>query len=275
MTQYILLDNKEVFSMNIFDFQKKKASGDKISMVTCYDYTSARILADTSIDCILVGDSAAMTMHGYKDTLAATIEMMCYHIAAVSRGAGSKFIIGDMPFASYRKSLSHNIGAAQLLMQAGSHAVKLEGAAGNKKFIQHVTESGIPVMGHIGLTPQFMHMLGGFKVQGKTQSSVDRLKEDALMLQEAGCFALVIEGVPASLGQELSQLLTIPTIGIGAGPHTDGQVLVFQDLLGLTRDFKPKFVKAFVDGHSHFTKGIEAYVQAIQSGEFPEHEHCY
>src|SRR5579871_969831 len=152
-------------TMNIFDFQKKKANGDKISMVTCYDYTSARILANTSIDCLLVGDTAAMTMHGYKDTLPATIEMMKYHIAAVSRGAGHKFIVGDMPFASYRKSFSDNITAAQTLMQAGAHAIKLEGAAGNQDFIKHMTESGIPVMGHIGLTPQFMHMLGGFKVQ--------------------------------------------------------------------------------------------------------------
>ena len=261
--------------MNIFDFLKKKINGEKISMVTCYDYTSARILADTSIDCILVGDTAAMTMHGYKDTLPATIEMMKYHIAAVSRGAGNKFIIGDMPFASYRKSFSDNITAAQVLMQAGAHAIKLEGAAGNQDFIRHMTESGIPVMGHIGLTPQFMHMLGGFKVQGKTKSSADRLKEDVLQLQEAGCFALVIEGVPASLGTELTQLLTIPTIGIGAGPNTDGQVLVFQDLLGLTLDLKPKFVKAFVDGYDQFKNGIEAYVQAVNSGVFPSDEHCY
>jgi len=261
--------------MNIFDFHKKKTSGSKITMVTCYDYTSARILADTAIDCILVGDSAAMTMHGHKDTLAATIDMMCYHVAAVRRGAGDKFIIGDMPFASYRKSLSDNITAAQTLMQAGAHAVKLEGAAGNKDFIQHVTESGIPVMGHIGLTPQFMHMLGGFKIQGKTVAAAERLKEQALLLQDAGCFAVVIEGVPAKLAEEMTQLLSIPTIGIGAGPHTDGQVLVLQDLLGLTLDFKPKFVKAFVDGHAQFKQGIAAYVQAVNTGEFPQHEHCY
>ena len=261
--------------MNIFDFQKKKMRGEKISMVTCYDYTSARILADTSIDCLLVGDSAAMMMHGHKDTLAATVDMMRYHIAAVNRGAGNKFIIGDMPFASYRKSLTYNITVAQTLMQAGAHAIKLEGAAGNKKFIKHVTESGIPVMGHIGLTPQFMHMLGGFKVQGKTESSVERLKEDVLLLQEAGCFALVIEGVPALLAQTLTQLLTIPTIGVGAGPHTDGQVLVLQDLLGLTLDFKPKFIKSFMNGQEQFKQSIEAYVQAVNTKEFPADEHCY
>ncbi len=262
--------------MNIIDFQKKKQSGSKISMVTCYDYTSARMLVETSVDCILVGDSAAMIMHGHKNTLSATVEMMQYHVAAVSRGVNDKkFIIGDMPFASYRKSFTDNITAAQLLMQAGAHAIKLEGAAGNQDFIKHVTQSGIPVMGHIGLTPQLMYMLGGLKVQGKTQSSAERLKEDALMLQEAGCFAIVIEGVPASLGRELTRLLTVPTIGVGAGPDTDGQVLVLQDLLGLTADFKPKFVKAFIDGQAQYKEGVEAYIKAVNLGEFPTDEHCY
>ncbi|MCD6039763.1 MAG: panB [Gammaproteobacteria bacterium] len=261
--------------MNILDFSQKKATQSKISMVTCYDYTSARILAQTSIDCLLVGDSVAMIMHGHANTLTATLEMMCDHVAAVSRGAGDKFIIGDMPFASYRKSLSDNVTAAQRLMQAGAHAIKLEGAAGNQDFIRHLTESGIPVMGHVGLTPQFMNILGGFKVQGKTHTSADRLKENVLLLQEAGCFALVIEAVPALLAQELTALLTIPTIGIGAGPHTDGQVLVLHDLLGLTLDFKPKFVKAFADGHTQFKNTIEAYIKAIHLREFPQHEHCY
>ncbi len=261
--------------MNIIDFHKKKTAGSKISMVTCYDYTSARILANTTIDCILVGDSAAMTMHGYRDTLAATIDMMCYHVAAVRRGSGDKFVIGDMPFASYRKSLSDNVTAAQLLMQAGAHAVKLEGVAGNQDFIRHLTESGIPVMGHVGLTPQLMHMLGGFKVQGKTQAGAERLKEEVLLLQEAGCFALVIEGVPAALAREMTQCLAIPTIGIGAGPDTDGQVLVLQDLLGLTLDFKPKFVKSFLNGHEQFKSSVDAFVQAIHAGEFPREEHSY
>lgn len=261
--------------MNIFDFQKRKQENKKISMVTCYDYTSARLLADTSIDCLLVGDTAAMTMHGFKDTIPATIDMMEYHVAAVARGAGDKFIIGDMPFASYRKSLTHNVTSVQRLMQAGAHAIKLEGALGNTKLIKHIVQSGIPVMGHIGLTPQFMHMLGGFRVQGKTSSSVDRLKEEAIMLQDAGCFALVIEGVPTSLGRVLSTLLEIPTIGIGAGPHVNGQVLVLQDLLGLTLDFRPKFVKTFMDGQQQFTKSIEEYVKAIHTGEFPTDEHSY
>jgi 3-methyl-2-oxobutanoate hydroxymethyltransferase len=261
--------------MNILDFYKKKESKDKISMVTCYDYTSARILANTSVDCLLVGDSVAMTMHGYKDTLSATLEMMSFHTSAVSRGAGDKFIVSDLPFMSYRKSLSKNISAAQQLIQAGAHAVKLEGATGNENLIRHLTESGIPVMGHLGLTPQFVNVLGGYKVQGRTQKGIERLKADALLLQNAGCFSLVLECVPAQVTKEISQLLAIPTIGIGAGPFTDGQVLVFQDLLGLNTDFRPKFVKAFINGHEQIKSAIEAYINAIQVGEFPQDEHCY
>lgn len=261
--------------MNIFDFYKKKQQREKISMVTCYDYTSARLLAATSVDCLLVGDSAAMTMHGYKDTLAATLEMMRFHTMAVSRGAGDKFIVSDLPFLSYRKSLSKNVEAAQLLMQAGAHAVKLECAAGNEKLIRHLTESGIPVMGHLGLTPQFINMLGGYKVQGRTEESAALLQEDAYALQEAGCFAVVLECVPVTLANEVTQSLSISTIGIGAGPGTDGQVLVLQDLLGLNLDFKPKFVKKFIDGADLFKNGIEDYIRDVKSGEFPGHEHCF
>ncbi len=261
--------------MNSLDFYRKKQSGEKISMITCYDYTSARILADTSVDCLLVGDSVAMTMHGYKDTLLATLPMMCLHTKAVVRGAGDKFIISDMPFLSYRKSLSKNVSAAESLIQAGAQAVKLESATGNTKLIKHLVESGIPVMGHLGLTLQLMHVLGGFKVQGKTQESALRIKEDAALLQEAGCFALLLECIPSPLAQDISQSLSIPTIGIGAGPNTDGQVLVFQDLLGLNTDFKPKFVKTFLNGNEQIKNGVEAYVEAVKIGGFPHDEHCY
>lgn len=261
--------------MNIFDFAKKKQNGEKISMVTCYDYTSAKILSQTSIDCLLVGDSVAMTMHGFKDTLSATLEMMCFHTAAVYRGAGDKFIVSDLPFLSYRKSLSENVSAAEVLMQAGARAVKLENAAGNLDLIRHLTESGIPVMGHLGLTMQLMHMLGGLKVQGKSQEAAQRIKEDALHLQQAGCFSLVLECIPSDLATEISQSLFIPTIGIGAGPHTDGQVLVYQDLLGLNMDFKPKFVKTFSSGYEQVKSSIEEYIEAVKTGGFPSDEHCY
>jgi 3-methyl-2-oxobutanoate hydroxymethyltransferase len=261
--------------VNIIDFYKKKKTDEKISMVTCYDYTSARILADTTVDCFLVGDSVAMTMHGYKDTIAATLPMMYSHTAAVSRGAGDKFIVADLPFLSYRKSLSKSMEAAQSLMQSGAHAIKLEGAAGNLKLIRHLTESGVPVMGHLGLTPQFLHLLGGYKVQGKTEEGAKRLQEDALLLQEAGCFAIVLECVPAELAKNITQSLSIATIGIGAGPDTNGQVLVFQDLFGLNIDFQPKFVKAFMNGSEQFKENANAFVTAINTGGFPQNEHCY
>lgn len=261
--------------MNVLDFLQKKQNKEKISVVTCYDYTSARMLADTAIDCLLVGDSVAMTVHGFKDTLSATLEMMCFHTAAVSRAGTDKFIVSDLPFLSYRKSLSKNVTAAQALMQAGAHAIKLEGALGNLKLIRHLTESGIPVMGHLGLTPQSIHILGGYKVQGKTDDSAARLMEDALALQNAGCFSLVLECIPSEIAKKITESLSIPTIGIGAGHHTDGQVLVFQDLLGLTVGFKPKFVKNFIDGYEHLKSGIEAYINAIQKGEFPLNEHSY
>jgi 3-methyl-2-oxobutanoate hydroxymethyltransferase len=261
--------------MNILDFCKKKEKNEKISMITCYDYTSASILSKTSIDCILVGDSVAMTMHGFKDTTAATLEMMTLHTAAVSRGAGNKFIIGDLPFLSYRQSISKSVSAALALMQAGAHAVKLEGAIGNLKLIRHLTESGIPVMGHLGLTPQSINMLGDFKVQGKTDENANQLQQCALDLQKAGCFSIVLECVLFELANKITQSLSIPTIGIGAGPFTDGQVLVWQDLLGLQNEFKPKFLKVFVDGFKHFSIGIEKYINEVKNREFPQDEHCY
>lgn len=261
--------------MNIFDFNKKKAAGEKITMVTCYDYTSGLIIDKTDTDCILVGDSLSMTMHGHPTTVQATIEMMTMHTAAVARGAKSKFIVGDLPFLSYRKSLSDNVNAVQSLMQAGAHAVKLEGASGNTGFIQHLADSGVPVMGHIGLTPQFVHLLGGYHVQGKTDESAKRLLEEALALQEAGCFALVLECVPSDLAAKISRTLKIATIGIGAGPDTDGQVLVFQDLLGLNTEFKPKFVKQYMDGAGLFVNAIDTYNKEVRKGAFPDADHSF
>jgi 3-methyl-2-oxobutanoate hydroxymethyltransferase len=261
--------------MNMLQFAEKKQQGEKITLVTCYDYTNALLLANTTIDCLLVGDSLAMTMHGFKDTLSATLDMMSMHTAAVARGAGDKFIVSDLPFMSYRKSLSKSVSAAERLMRAGAHAVKLEGAAGNLALIRHLTKSGIPVMGHLGLTPQFIHLLGGYKVQGKTDAAAQQLKKDALLLQEAGCFAIVLECVPSKLATTITQALMIPTIGIGAGSETDGQVLVIQDLLGMNATFKPKFVKVFIDGYQQVKQSIEKYVTEVKTGEFPQREHCF
>lgn len=261
--------------MNSQLFTQKKQAQEKIAVLTCYDYTTAKILNDSTLDALLVGDSLAMTMHGFKDTVMATLTMMELHTAAVSRGAKDKFIISDLPFLSYRKSLRQSVSAAETLMRAGAHALKLEGAAGNLKLISHLVESGIPVMGHLGLTPQFVHVLGGYKVQGKTVAAAERLKQDALALQEAGCFALVLECIPAPLAKETAQLLNIATIGIGAGSDTDGQVLVLQDLLGLNLDFKAKFVKHFLSGSQLLRESVNQYVQSVKQREFPSYEHCY
>lgn len=261
--------------MKMLDFYKKKQMKEKVCMITCYDYTSARILAKTNVDCLLVGDSAAMMMHGCKDTLSATIEMMQHHTVAVHRGAGDKFIVADLPFMSYRKSFGQNVSAAQKLIQAGAHAVKIENVSGNENFITHLSQSGVPVMGHLGLTPQFIHTLGGYHAQGKSMESANRIKADALRLQDAGCFSLVLECVPMNLAKEITESLSISTIGIGSGPFTDGQVLVFQDVLGLNMDFKPRFVQTFLNGYEQFKNGIETFIHAVQLGRFPTDEHCY
>jgi 3-methyl-2-oxobutanoate hydroxymethyltransferase len=232
-------------------------------------------LAETAVNWLLVGDSVAMVMHGFKDTINATVEMMALHTQAVSRGANNKYLITDLPFLSYRQSLNKSVLVAQKLMQAGAHALKLEGAKGNIHLIQHLVESGIPIMGHLGLTPQLIHTLGGYKVQGKTEESAKRLEEEALLLQEAGCFALVLECVPYLVAKAITARLNIPVIGIGAGPYTDGQVLVFQDLLGLNKDFKPKFVKNFTQGYDHLKKGIDNFIDELQTGAFPTYEHSY
>jgi 3-methyl-2-oxobutanoate hydroxymethyltransferase len=261
--------------MKINDFSSYKKQQRKISMVTCYDYTSAKILANSSVDCILVGDSAAMTMHGFQNTVSATLDMMSYHVAAVYRGAPHQFIIGDLPFLSYRKDLKSNVEAAGTLIQAGAQAVKLEGADGNLELIQHLVKSGIPVMGHLGLTPQSVHQLSGYKVQGKTEAAAAKLLQDALDLEKAGCFSIVLECIPRVLAKEITQALSIPTIGIGAGPQTDGQVLVWQDLLGFNSDFKAKFVKIYLEGQDLVTQALNQFTKEVNSGEFPNDENCY
>lgn len=261
--------------MNVLEFAKKKITNEKIVILTCYDYSTAKILNNSLLDALLIGDSLAMTMHGFKDTVMATMTMMELHTAAVCRGAPSKFIISDLPFLSYRQSLSRSIMAAQKLIQAGAHAVKLEGAAGNLSLITHLVESGIPVMGHIGLTPQFIHSLGGYKVQGKTPAQAEQLKQDALALEQAGCFAIVLECVPSQLAKEITSLLKIATIGIGAGADTDGQVLVLQDLLGLNLDFKPKFVNQFLNGNQLIREAVDHYSHSVKHKEFPGYENSY
>jgi len=261
--------------MNIHDFAKKKKQGVPISMVTCYDAWSAALIADTEIDCVLVGDSLAMVVYGHDSTLPVDVDTMAAHTAAVRRGAPGKFVIGDMPFLSYRRGLASAVDSVGALMRAGAQAVKLEGAAGNLELIRHLVESGVPIMGHLGLTPQSVHQLGGFKVQARDDAAASVLLNQALELQDAGCFALVLEAVPASVAAGVTKKLDIPTIGIGAGPGVDGQVLVLQDLLGVTTAFRPKFVRTWLDGSNLIREALQSYHRDVVARTFPNGEESY
>ena len=263
------------FAMNIHDFQKMKDEGRKISMITCYDYSSARAVADSNIDCILVGDSLAMTMHGYQSTLSATTAMMALHTAAVAKGAPAKFIIGDLPFLSYRKGLKDAMDAVHELMSAGAHAVKLEGVREHAEIVRHIVDSGVPVMGHLGLTPQSVHGLGGMKVQARTNAAVKVLTSEARQLEDAGCFAIVLECVPPQGARTVTDLLKIPTIGIGAGTHVSGQVLVYQDMLGFNPGFKPKFLRVYANTFEVIRAALDAYDGDVKSGAFPSESESY
>lgn len=253
-------------------FAAAKAAGARIVMVTAYDAWSARLLADSPVDCILVGDSAMMVVHGDKDTLGATPEIMAMHTRAVARGAPGKFIVADMPFLAARKGEVHALESAALLLRAGAHAVKIEGAQGHTHVVRHLVESGIPVMGHLGLTPQWVRGLGGFKVQARDAAAAGQLREDASALEQAGAFALVLECIPRELAREVTSALRIPTIGIGAGAGCDGQVLVLHDMLGLNPDFKPRFARRFADGAALVQAGARAFAESVRRGEFPTEE---
>ena len=257
------------------DFVRAKSAGQKLSLVTCYDYTFARLLSPGPIDAILVGDSAAMVMHGAPSTLSATVELMRLHTQAVTRGAPEKFVIADMPFLSYRKGLAAALDAAQILLTAGAHAVKIEGVDGHEDVIQRFVESGIPVMGHLGLQPQSVHAYGGFRVQGRSDESARHIAERALALEQLGAFAVVLECIPAPLACRITRSLRIPTIGIGAGAGCDGQILVLQDLLGLNVDFQPKFARPFFDGARQISDALAAFDAAVKTGAFPAPDESY
>jgi len=238
-------------------------------MVTAYDAWSARLVPEASVDCLLVGDSAMMVMHGERDTLGATTELMALHTRAVARGAPGKFIVTDMPYLAARRGRSAALECAAELLRAGALAVKIEGVRGHLDVIQHLVESGIPVMGHIGLTPQLVHTLGGYRVQGRDAAAAERLREEAGALEAAGAFALVLECIPRDLAREITAARAIPTIGIGAGPDCDGQVLVLHDLLGLNPAFRPRFVHPFADGAALVRRGVGRFAAAVRRGTFP------
>lgn len=261
--------------MNAREFKERKSKGEKLTMVTCYDHWSAKILAASPIDIVLVGDSAAMVMHGLNDTIPATVEMMAAHVAAVRRGAPKKFIVADLPFLSFRSDLRTNMENAGRLIQAGANALKLEAFDGNSELIRHLVQSGIPVMGHTGLTPQFVNAFGGFRVQGRDDEQRVKILADARGLEAAGCFAVVLECIPEDLAGEITASLRVPTVGIGAGPHCDGQVLVLQDLLGLNVDFKPKFVRRYLAGAELVQGALEKFCADVRGGHFPSREELY
>jgi 3-methyl-2-oxobutanoate hydroxymethyltransferase len=260
---------------NVGDFRDYKKSGKKISMVAAYDFWSAQILDQSPIDCILVGDSCAMVMHGQSSTLQATVEMVAEHTRAVVKGAPNKFVVGDMPFPSFRKGPDEAMRAVDLFMKAGACVVKLEGVRGHESVIERIVGSGVPVMGHLGLTPQSIHQMGGYKVQGRELEAQDRLMQDALSLQNLGATSIVLECVPADLAAKLTKSLSIPTIGIGAGPQVDGQVLVLQDLLGLNTGFKPRFLRQYLNGAELISSALKAYDDSVKSGNFPNSSESY
>jgi len=261
----------------VLDVQRFKEEHRRFAMLTAYDYLSARILDEAGIPVLLVGDSLGMVMLGYPTTLPVTVDDMLHHTKAVARGARQALLVGDMPFMSYQASVEQAIeNAGRFLQEGGMHAVKLEGGGAQiVEITRRLTEIGIPVMGHLGLTPQSVHGMGGFKVQGKTQAQAARILEGAKQLEKAGAFSIVLEGMPSDLATKITQLVRIPTIGIGAGPGTDGQVLVFHDMLGLTTGKAPKFVKRYANLAEEITRAAGRYIEEVAGGIFPGPEHEY
>lgn len=257
-------------------FREQKAKGQKISMLTAYDYSTAKLMDQAEINGILVGDSLGMVVLGYEDTLPVTMEDMIHHTAAVCRGAKNALVVGDMPFMSYQVSIEDAVYNAGRLMKEGKcQAVKLEGGAAVCPQIKAITNASIPVMAHLGLTPQSVNAFGGFKVQGKNEDTARKLLEDAKAVEEAGAFAVVLECVPAKLAELISKSISIPTIGIGAGAGCDGQILVYQDMLGMFSDFTPKFVKKYTNIGDMMLQAFRDYIEEVENGTFPAAEHTF
>ncbi|MEE0859025.1 MAG: 3-methyl-2-oxobutanoate hydroxymethyltransferase [Acutalibacteraceae bacterium] len=260
----------------VLTFQESKTSGKKISMLTAYDYSTAKLMDEAGINAILVGDSLGNVILGYEDTISVTMEDMIHHTSAVARGAKNALVVADMPFMSYQTSVYDAVVNAGRLMKEGrANAVKLEGGAEVCPQITAISNAGIPVMAHLGLTPQSINAFGGFKVQGKTEQTAQKLLDDARAIEKAGAFAVVLECVPEKLATRVSNELSIPTIGIGAGAGCNGQVLVYQDMLGMFSDFTPKFVKKYADLGGIMKEAFKNYINDLNNGEFPKEEHTY
>lgn len=262
--------------VTIHTLKKQKLAGQKICMVTAYDATFARILDEAGADVLLVGDSLGMVVQGNDSTLPVTMDQMLYHSKAVTRGAQRAHVVGDMPFMSYQNSVDEAVrNAGRLISEGNVGSVKLEGGTEFAEVISRIVRASIPVMGHIGLTPQSVHKMGGYIVQGRDEDTARKLVEDAVALEQAGCYALVLEGVPLELAKTITSRLSIPTIGIGAGKHCDGQVLVCYDLLGLNPSFKPKFVKRYADGHATVSQAAQTFFTEVRAGSFPDEDHSF
>lgn len=260
----------------VMTFRQAKAEGKKLSMLTAYDYSMAKIIDESGVNGILIGDSLGMVVKGEEDTLSVTIEEVIYHTKAVKRGAKNALIVSDMPFLSYHVSIEQAVlNAGRLVKEGGATAVKLEGGANVAAQVKAIVDAQIPVMGHIGLTPQSVNAFGGFKVQGKSEAAAKQLIEDAVLLEKSGAFAIVLEGIPEKVAELITKAVSIPTIGIGAGKHCDGQILVYQDMLGMFSDFVPKFVKQYAALGTIMKEAISSYVNEVQEGVFPEEKHTF
>ncbi len=266
----------DIKKITTHQLQEMKNRGEKISMLTAYDYSMAGILDSAGIDVLLVGDSASNVIAGHETTLPITLDQMIYHASSVVRGVKRALVVVDLPFGSYQGNSSEALRSAiRIMKESGAHAIKMEGGLEVKEAVLRVLSAGVPVMGHLGLTPQSIYKFGTYTVRAREEAEAQKLVEDAHTLEECGCFALVLEKIPAALAKKVADSLTIPVIGIGAGPHTNGQVLVTHDMMGITREFQPRFLRRYADLHSVMTKAVEQYISDVKSNNFPNQNELY
>jgi 3-methyl-2-oxobutanoate hydroxymethyltransferase len=269
-------EQKEVKRITTNTIQEMKQKGEKIAMLTSYDYSMASIVDEGGVDVILVGDSASNVMAGHETTLPITLDQMIYHAQSVVRAVKRALVVVDLPFGSYQGNSKEALNSAvRIMKESGAHAVKLEGGLEIRESIERIITAGIPVMGHLGLTPQSIYKFGTYTVRAKEEAEAEKLKQDIIILQDAGCFSVVLEKIPAKLAQEVSKSVKIPTIGIGAGPHCDGQVLVINDMIGLTKGFKPRFLRQYLNLFDQINGAVQTYVKDVKSGEFPDEKEQY
>ena len=268
--------HKEVKRITTNTIQEMKQKGDKIAMLTSYDYSMATIVDEGGIDVILVGDSASNVMAGHETTLPITLDQMIYHAASVVRAVKRALVVVDLPFGSYQGNSKEALNSAiRIMKESGAHAVKLEGGIEIRESVERIITAGIPVMGHLGLTPQSIYKFGTYNVRAKEEAEAEKLKQDILVLQEAGCFSVVLEKIPAKLAKEVTDSVKIPTIGIGAGQHCDGQVLVINDMIGLTKGFKPRFLRQYLNLFEQINGAVHSYVKDVKAGNFPNEKEQY